>query len=183
MCSKRSSRSDRLVFHSTYRLWGRTLSRHRLGENNSLTFSISTRALSHHVHAQPRKLTSVPSTNCLVYLKVAGQGPHALCLIPIDATLPEPVNCVDVKARKGQFDIITIRPFPRNILHSARDGKLSVRRHCLEKYHNHTYVPSNRCEYSNDHVRKITAVRSIPVEYIFYNEFRTVGRKTVEQKE
>ena len=72
---------------------------------------------------------------------MASQGPHALCLIPMDATLLEPVNCVDVKARKDQFDIITIGSFPRNnISHSAQNGKLSVRRHCLQKYHIHTYV-------------------------------------------
>ena len=82
---------------------------------------------------------------------MASQGPHALCLIPMDATLLEPVNCVDVKARKDQFDIITIRSFTgNNILHSAQNGKLSVGRHCLQKYYNHTYMPSNRCEYTSD---------------------------------
>ena len=99
---------------------------------------------------------------------MASQGPHALCLNPMDDTLLEPVNCVDVKARKGQFDIITIRPFPRNnILHSARDGKLSVRRHCLQKYHNHTYMSSNRCEYTGDCVKKITAVRRFQLNIYF----------------
>ena len=99
---------------------------------------------------------------------MASQGPHALYLIPMDDTLLEPVNCVDVKARKGQFDIITIRSFPRNnISHSAQNGKLFVRRHCLQKYHNHTYVPGKRCDYTGDCVQKIRAGRSIIVEYIF----------------